>query len=466
MPLLKIISSIILIGLSGIITLSGTGCTTGTSLKRDDFTHQPDSLYPSIRCIQDTTNAYALYLPSSYQSGIERPLIVCLDPHADGLLPLQLFKEAADREGYILAGSNTSRNGMPLNESVTCCQTLIEDLKQRLNIDPGAIYLAGFSGGSRVAGAYALSKGGVSGIIACGAGTQLQSESPFSYLGIAGNEDFNYAEMVQLDQAMENSRIVHHLLIFDGPHQWPPKEEIPAIFEWIRFDRMRKNNLPPDRPGINAFIDRSYADAEKFLEKNQPYDKYLALKMMTHFLDGLTDITPLKEELDRLIQQPEVAAALDYSLQLADRERELFSRTSGILREEPATVFHEKIRPLINQANQVPMTDETRMYRRVLAFLSMNAYSLSTAAIRKGDLSLAGEYIWKYAIVDPDNPEHEYLAATVSIKTGNPAEALAKIQNAFELGFNDYSRLENDSAFQPLKANPVFQEILSKKTGK
>jgi hypothetical protein len=45
---------------------------------------------------------------------------------------------------------------------------MLEDLKQRFAVDDSVIYLAGFSGGSRVAGSIALTEGTIAGVIGCG----------------------------------------------------------------------------------------------------------------------------------------------------------------------------------------------------------------------------------------------------------------------------------------------------------
>ena len=88
---------------------------------------------------------------------------------ARGAVPVARFKDAAEKYGYIVVGSNNSRNGpQPLSEIVS---DLWADTHARFSIDDQRVYLAGFSGGARVAISVAFwLKDRVAGVIACGGG--------------------------------------------------------------------------------------------------------------------------------------------------------------------------------------------------------------------------------------------------------------------------------------------------------
>jgi hypothetical protein len=62
-------------------------------------------------CLSDPSQSYALYLPSSYTPDRKWPVIYCFDPVARGRVPVEQFKKAAEKYGFILAGSNNSQNG-------------------------------------------------------------------------------------------------------------------------------------------------------------------------------------------------------------------------------------------------------------------------------------------------------------------------------------------------------------------
>src|SRR5688572_27096883 len=68
-----------------------------------------------VVCKADASLSYALYLPSNYAANKKWPVVYGFDPGARGLMPVEQFKEAAEKYGYIVIGSNDSRNGPAIN---------------------------------------------------------------------------------------------------------------------------------------------------------------------------------------------------------------------------------------------------------------------------------------------------------------------------------------------------------------
>ena len=107
-----------------------------------------------VVCRADATQSYALYLPSAYDPRRAWPVLYCFDPGGRGRVPVELFEAAAEKFGYVIAGSNNSRNG-PWEDSVKAIEAMVRDTGGRFSLDGGRRYSAGFSGGARVATAVA-----------------------------------------------------------------------------------------------------------------------------------------------------------------------------------------------------------------------------------------------------------------------------------------------------------------------
>jgi hypothetical protein len=65
----------------------------------------------TIHSVTKPAQSYELYVPSNYTPDRRWPIIYAFDPSAQGSRPLQFMKEAAETYGYLVAGSNNSRNG-------------------------------------------------------------------------------------------------------------------------------------------------------------------------------------------------------------------------------------------------------------------------------------------------------------------------------------------------------------------
>ena len=63
---------------------------------------------------------------------------------------MERFQEAAEKHGYLVAGSNNSRNGL-FEPSLAAMDAMWRDTHSRFRIDARRRYAAGFSGGARVA---------------------------------------------------------------------------------------------------------------------------------------------------------------------------------------------------------------------------------------------------------------------------------------------------------------------------
>src|SRR5579871_6680734 len=67
----------------------------------------------NVKCAQDASQSYAIYLPKNYSPDRKWNLILAFDPRGRGRAPLEQFKDAAEKYGYIVAGSNNAHNGPP-----------------------------------------------------------------------------------------------------------------------------------------------------------------------------------------------------------------------------------------------------------------------------------------------------------------------------------------------------------------
>lgn len=191
------------------------------------------TVVPSVPSAANPKLSYALYLPSNYGPQRQWPILYCLDPGARGRLPVERFAKAAEAEGFIVAGSNDSRNGPiePVEQAITA---MLDDTAARFSIDPSRVYAAGFSGGARVALRWALN-GKIAGVVACGAAfgsPQPPKQIPFALFACAGVDDFNYGELHALSLAVTKADARQRFAEFAGGHDWLPEAQ---ALEALRF---------------------------------------------------------------------------------------------------------------------------------------------------------------------------------------------------------------------------------------
>src|ERR1700761_1090811 len=215
----------------------------------------PGKVLDTVVCLRDATQTYALYIPQNVDK-TPLPVVYCFDPHGDGSLPLKKYRSLADAYGFILVGSNNSRNGNDWSVTGTIWDHLSRDVNQRWKIDHNRIYLCGFSGGAKVAGYIASMYPGIEGVIANGAGIPdgvSAGDFPFSFTAVAGDGDMNMTDLLAFSTALDHTRTRHRLIIFDGIHEWAPLSTMRQAFAGLQFDAMRTGLVPTDQQQIDRY---------------------------------------------------------------------------------------------------------------------------------------------------------------------------------------------------------------------
>jgi len=218
------------------------------------------TIIDDVKCAADPTQRYALYLPSTYSRDRLWNLLIAFHPAARGRAMVEKYQAAAEQYGYIVAGSNTSRNG-PWAVSIASVRAMSADLGQRFAIDADRVYLTGMSGGARVALQVALGNSNIAGVIASSAGypdNRPRTSMRFPIFATAGTDDFNYLEMRQLDRTLTSA---HHLAIFNGGHTLPPDAIALEAIEWMELEAMRSGRRTRD----DVLVERLFAKRQRLV---------------------------------------------------------------------------------------------------------------------------------------------------------------------------------------------------------
>ncbi len=260
-------------------------------------TFETGKVIDSIPVSENTKETFALYLPSSFDATQPSSIVFIFEPAARGKIGIEPFVEASEAYNHILICSNTTRNG-PYERNFNATDRLFNHVFSNFKIKENQIFLAGFSGGARLASAIAVLTDQIAGVIACGAAFSSTpghrpSIQKFAFVGICGDRDMNYMEMVRAKGYLQKFNFNQTLFIYNGKHSWPPSEQIKRAFDWLEIQSHKKGSKAKAETEIYKSYQKSYETALKseadntLLQAAENYERILLTYSSFYDLDSV-----------------------------------------------------------------------------------------------------------------------------------------------------------------------------------
>lgn len=423
----------------------------------------------SVICSDDSSQIYSVYLPTRYDTSKKWPVIYFFDPHGCGNLPVKLYKDLAEKYGFILAGTYNSKNGMQWDASSTAAQAFMKDSWSRLSLDNNRLYTSGFSGGAMVASMVALNNAGVAGVVLCGGGFPENAPSPkqpFSILSFVGDKDFHDMSLRQFDKLLDSTSLSHQLIVFSGKHQWPPVSIYEQAFQWLDADAMRMKTAPKNDSLITSIREEFLKEADGWHKKRNMAEEFYAYKKILNYLRDLDDMGKIAAK----VQEMENSDALEKYLKdaetfEAEEDQEILEFRTHISKPDPKW-WDTKITTMQKMVKKDTSSPVSLQTQRMLGYLSLIFYMGASQNYASRNYPAANYFVELYAKVDPTNPEHSYLSANLAMNDNNSVKALSDLREAIKLGFIDSRRLEHDPSFASLHNSPEYKALLKEMASK
>ena len=426
-----------------------------------------------VSCASDAAQSYALYLPSHYTATRSWPILYALDPGARGKIPVERYKDAAEKYGWIVAGSNNSRNGSA-QVSLDAWRAMWADTHDRFAINSRRTYATGFSGGARMAIYFALNCDAcVAGVIASSAGFSAgaapSSAVPFVFFGTAGVDDFNFPEVKTSVEALTKSGIANHIEVFAGRHEWPPPSLATDAVEWLELQAMKKGSRPRDNDFIDQIWQKQLQRAQAAEASKQVYLAYQIWAGLLETFKGLRDFSEAEKRSGELRESREVKQAASDERAQISRQRALEREISDLIytREKHAAEFNvdsilsAQLVKLQKSAKAETDNSERRVARRVIDGLFISFMEQGRDLMQ--NQKRYDEAIKQYQLATelaPDRPGgFVSLAAAYALK-GEKKKSLQTLKLAVEKGLTDLNAITNNKAFDSIRREPQFQQLI------
>ena len=413
-----------------------------------------------VACASDNSQTYALYLPTTFEPARKWPVLFCFDPGARGKVPVERFQAAAEKFGYVVAGSNNSRNG-PWEANATAINAMVGDVKRFLPIDAKRLYVAGLSGGARVACTVAL--GGLAhGVIACSAGfpgSDIPAKVPFPFFGTAGVTDFNYPELRRVDRELDDRRAAHRVVIFEGGHEWLSSELAIEALAWFDLQAMRSGALAKD----DAWLEVQFKERLARVPAEPAMEHYRGLKSLVADFKGLVaDAAPLEKKVTELGTSRDVREALKVDRASERTEQNTLDNLLSAAGEGMIAAVQKSAAQLQAKAkSETASAAERAMATRVLQGAASACSESAREAMRLQDYDQAASLLEAVVVLRPERAQAHFDLARARAFVGDKKRALAALQAAITAGFKDAPRIDQEKAFDRMRADAAFVALVN-----
>jgi len=410
-------------------------------------------LVPKVVCASDARFSYALYLPSGYREDQVWPVLYGFSPGGSGEEPVRLFQRAAERFGWIVVGSNDSRNG-PLRPAQEASDAMWKDVRSRFKVDPKRSYSVGFSGGARMAMRLAIKHpknfAGLVSIGAFGTGDGMLTGLGHLYFHLScGLEDFNHWELQKGREELQSRGWKAMADRFEGGHRWATEEAAMSALSYLQLGAI-KDGLTPKDPALEP-------EFRKNLELNG--DKagvtLLALRRWKELAALFPDSNEGRKAAERAAVLEKEAPVME-ELKLEHR----YEKDSLELPETPQGARYQEAIARYCRRLKEAAPGEQLMIRRLLDSPKIS-YQLAVAeAFQKRSWEQLLSLSKGLAALDEREGWPWVYAAVALVQLGRPGEAIPCMKVAQARGCRKPERIRGLEELKPLHGQAEFEAIL------
>jgi hypothetical protein len=217
---------------------------------------------------------FSVYLPTTFDMSQTWPIVFVFDMEGTGKQSLSMFREAAEKEGYVLATSNNTNDTLSLSKNILIANRFLNAANDLLPLQKERSYVAGFSNAARFASIIPNFIKGIKGVVSFGAAVGnmeiLSAKDPFYFVGIVGREDYNFIDMLETRKVLDRLKFPNQLILFDGGHEWPSTGIITNALHLLTLSAMAKGEVPKDEQMIAASYNRSLIAANALFSNDKP----------------------------------------------------------------------------------------------------------------------------------------------------------------------------------------------------
>ncbi len=444
-------------------------------LSAQEFSVQKGVVVDGFKVSDTLEESYALYLPTSYQNGKAWPVIYVFDGEGRGKTAAQLFRPAAEEQGYIIVSSNNTFKQNTLEENILIASRLLQQSTQVLPIDTSQVFTAGSMAGAKAATSLPLIFPDIEGVIAVGDHwinfDLIDKNVNFSFVGIVGDEQYSASGINLTANALSRMKFPSEVYTYDGGQDWPNPEIIKSAVGFLTMNAMREKLRPVEPQLIETLYSQDLARVNKLMSLNQLLNADGLLSIMEDKYDGFLDNSEVETRQNQLARSRNFIQQKREHNAIVEKENRLINDFIFYLEDDIATANFTNLGWWNYQKKQLDSlsqrkNEEAKMAVRLKGFIT-EYVRLKRNELQKARTPLESKLMANMiqTIFDPQAFDAYKNIISLSAIDNDYETAFFYLEEMLKHGFEDMQALYKIEGTLGLRLTPQYNHIIEKYLG-
>ncbi|MCP4457261.1 MAG: hypothetical protein GY816_04425, partial [Cytophagales bacterium] len=409
----------------------------------------------TVKCSDNTSQSYALYLPSNYSKDRSWPIIYFFEPAARGRLPIKKYHEIAEELGFIMVCSNNSKNGS-WDVSFNAADAIFLDTQSKFSIDKNNLFTSGFSGGSRLALSIAVITKKIRGVIGVGAtqpsliNYQVREKQNFLYAGLVGNRDMNYQEHKMFSKDLDELGNQNILIVSSYNHRWASAADFRLALKWMLVISNQEQIVSENWIAQNLYLN----DTVSRVDKRHLLERF---NSSNHFIESWN------KEQKKLLREEKRVLDMELKLRKTLEDSMSIMYAGGKRNSSIMNWMNWEINGYGKLKERSKKLATRLMYIRILDFLRAKSIETTMRMVTMpGQLNEALLYMEVFEMIAGSSIYSNWWFAKIYALQHDSKKSMSYLEKMLELGFKNKDTLIKESAFFEMKETEEFQVLINK----
>lgn len=278
------------------------------AIQAQQMTFKKGMIVDSVAINDSIPETFTLYLPTNFEASSSWPVLFVFDLEGRGRQALAMFREAAEDKGYILAASNNINDSLSITDNMLVTNRMLKSVASLFPVHKQRMYTGGLARGGQMATlvpSFIKEMAGVLSINADVPNTEIMDDkSPFYYLGLVGEGNFNYPEMRRTRDVLDRKDFPNSLFIIDFEQEWPAADYLKMGLELLMLNDMFLGRIARDEALIKAGFDGMMARVDELIRARRLYRAHDMLEEIEKVFGGHLRLDSLGDQLKDLKRDP------------------------------------------------------------------------------------------------------------------------------------------------------------------